>query len=139
MKKSNILIIIAFLALVFSSFHFLFERKMISGGDYITFSPQNFLFWNRFPFTIWDGEGGLGSNILIILWNAPYRFLIGFTVSSFRIPVFLAERLFWWFPFLLLGIFSPLLLIKRAFGISRVYFLAPILFLFNTYALLIIG
>lgn len=82
---------------------------------------------------------GLGGIYYPLFWS-------GFTVA---IPLFLfgnilhswslIEKLAYYYPFLILGIFSPFILYKKVFPKSSFIFFSVFIFLTNTYALMVVG
>ncbi len=71
----------------------------------------------------------------------PFFYLI-FPVkilSSLDIPWFVTERVSWYWPFIFLSVFSSWFLIKTVLPAVRFRFLAPLIYLTNSYILMIIG
>lgn len=139
MRATNTLLLFLFVILICWIFSFIFRPVIISGGDYIHFWPQNMYFWEKFPFSIWDNQLDLGSSSLAVGWGSPYRFLMGFFGSAVAFPIPLIERIFYWIPFLLFCSIGPYFLIRYIFPHIKFPAISSLLFLFNSYILMIIG
>src|SRR5260221_2216864 len=80
----------------------------------------------------------MGWSVIPLLASAPYMVLIGWLGSSVGNSV-IVDRIVWWIPFLLFGSLGSYLLTKRIAGGTVVLVLAPIIYIFNTYSLLLLS
>src|SRR5258706_2387814 len=140
MKINNLFTALFYIILIIIVFPIIFTPQRIAGGDYISFFPVNVSYWRMFSFSLWDNKIDLGWSIIPLLSYAPYSFLLGQVGALIGNNAIILERLFWWIPFFTLGIISPILFFKKTFPKNKLAFmLSPLLFLFNTYILLIVG
>jgi len=116
-----------------------FILKPLSGGDYITFWPENLKNYFNFPFSSWDHQIDLGWYIGALLHYAPYSLLMGLAGRVLNYNPVIIERLFWLFPFLGLSLFSSVCLFKTLFSKNNLWFFSSLIFLFNTYVLMMTG
>lgn len=125
--------------LIILCFRSLFANSTLSGGDYVIFWPENISFLRSFSFFAWDSTINLGMNTVGMLHYAPYNFLISWVGFFVGDKTFLWERLVWWIPFFVLSFFSTSVLFKKIFPNNSFWVFAPIIFVFNTYILLILS
>jgi hypothetical protein len=111
----------------------------LSGGDYITFWPEHFSLIKYNSFFSWDSTTNLGASSVDILHSSPWNFLMATIGVFLGNNIVLTERLFWWIPFLILSVFSSLFLFKKFYPSNNFLLLSSLIFLFNTYALMMIG
>jgi hypothetical protein len=138
MKHKVIICILSFL-LILGVYRIIFLPILISGGDYITLWPEHTWVIQQNAFRAWDPTLNLGSSAVDTLHASPYNFLMGFVGSILGNNIILTERLFWWIPFLILSIFSSIYLFRKLFPLNNFFLIAPFIFLFNTYVLMMIG
>lgn len=115
-----------------------FSQRIIIGGDFRFFWPENIGDFVTFP-TAWDASlnTGLGSSSLSLMWINTY---LNFTAvfSQLGLSWNLIGLLFWILPAISLSFFSALYCFKSFFPDKRKYgILAGIIYLFNTYFLMI--
>lgn len=136
--KIYLLKILLVLVLICVIFPFVFKNTLISGGDY-TFVTSNYLMYLfHNSFSSWISTYNFGQNDTALLNYAPYNFLIGVTAGMVQWNGILIERIFWWFPFFILA-FVLHFYLRRIVPISRFGFLSTVIFLFNTYTLMLLG
>lgn len=109
-------------------FRSLFFSGTLSAGDWSYLFPENiaeFAFPPHWPF----------------IWITPlYQLTAKIFVQYFGLSWELTERVVWFFPFFILTIFSSWFLAKTLFPKSKIIqFLAPLIFLLNTYILMVVG
>jgi len=122
--------------LVFLIFRSWFSFGEISAGDaafYFTSTLKDLTF---FPYIWFNIELGRYSSLL---FSFSYLILPLKLLSLLGLPWILIERIVWYWPFLGLDIFSSWYLIKTVLPEARFKFLAPFVYLFNTYILMIVG
>lgn len=113
-----------------------FSSSILSSGDWVYFFKQAIS--EAEFFSIWDSRfDGMGKSQIPTMWIHSY---FTFTLkSAVLIPWQIFERVFWFFPFLLISIFSSIYLARRVSASSEFNLIAPLIFIFNTYSLLVIG
>jgi hypothetical protein len=121
------------LLLILIIFHQWFTFQIISAGDYLFLFKENLL--ERFSFPLTWNKGYQAP----FLNSYPIIFLTGF-FSRLGLDFVLIERLVWFWPFLILTPLSAWYLAKTLFPKkTTIHFLAPLIYFFNTYSLMIIG
>lgn len=118
-----------------------FLPTLLASGDWHYFFP-NTLSHFSLGFWAWDYSfnNGFGGNDIFLLGlnsfflNGSYLFL-----NIFHLPWWVAERIMWFFPFIILSSIGSILLFKTVFVKSSFWLLAFFIFLGNTYTLLIMG
>jgi hypothetical protein len=137
MKKNKeplfwLILIVAFF-LVFKAW---FSFGEISAGDAAFYFDENLKELSFTPY-LWL-TSGLGY-FCVQLFSFPYLFLLIKGFSLLNLPWVIIERLAWYWPFLVIGIFSSRFLIKTVSSKIKFRFLAPFVFLLNSYILMVIG
>ncbi len=140
MKKVNIFISIIFFLLTVIVFKSWFTLLPLSSGDW-SYSLNDAI--KSFPFFpyVWSFNFGLGFggvNSFILALSSYYLFTTSVLFNVFKIPWVLIERLMWFWPFLLISIFSSHFLFKKLFS-EKFAILSSFIFLFNTYTLMLVG
>lgn len=79
----------------------------------------------------------MGENIAPFLFTYPPLLLLGGIGDILNFAW--AERIVWFFPFFLLSMFSSSYLVKTLFPENKFWFFSPLVFLLNTYILMIVG
>ncbi|MDO8621210.1 MAG: hypothetical protein Q7R31_02925 [Candidatus Levybacteria bacterium] len=115
-----------------------FSQKIIVGGDWRFFWPENIGDFVTFP-TAWDASlnTGLGSPSFSLMWINTY---LNFTAvfSKLGLSWNLIGLLFWMLPAIALSFFSAFYCFKYLFPKRTKYgILAGIIYLFNTYFLMV--
>jgi len=127
------LFIALFVFLIFRSWFALGE---ISAGDAGFYFPETLKGFPSFPY-LWVGDG-LGS-YSSLLYYFSYLVLPLKLLAVLGLPWVLIERIVWYWPFLILGIFSSWFLVKTVLPEGKFRFLTLLIYLFNTYILMIVG
>jgi len=136
--KIYLITFILIAALIFLIFPFVFNYRLISGGDYtyLTLTYLQYIFHNSF--SSWINTYNFGQNTTALLNYAPYNFIIGISASIFNWNGIIIERIFWWIPFFILAFISHFYF-RRLLPINKLGFLSVLIFLFNTYSLMLLG
>lgn len=123
--------------MIIIGYPFLFSKLLISGGDYtnpfasvVSFTAN---FWS------WCDYNGLGFGCAAINLHATPLWYLALLLQTIKFPVFLSERLLWWVPFFIGGFISIVALFRKIFPNNKFWFFTPIIYLFNTYILMILG
>lgn len=128
-----IFFIFLLVVLIFKSW---FSNGYLSSGDAPFYYPQNAIQISNFPM-LWKNEGiGYYSLQTYPFFYMSYAVRI---LSILNIPFPLIERIIWFFPFIIISTFSSIYLYKILFPISKCFFLSPLIYLLNSYSLIIIG
>lgn len=118
-----------------------FLPGIISGGDFIY--AYTSMFENRALFPLawdWSGNYGLGSFAPPLQWvNTVYALPVLFFGAFLQFPWSVVERVSFFFPYLVLGLFSSWYLAKTVFGKSKIAVFTALLYITNTYALMMSG
>lgn len=129
------------LGLVLSVFRNWFNFSLIVGGDFAFIFKSVYSTYSIFPFAWGFSQGnGLGGNLSPFLWiatnvNIPVTILGKYL--SFSWPVI--ERVAYFYPFLLIGSFS-IVMLSKFLSLKNIYSSISLLcFLANTYILLLVG
>jgi len=127
MKK---ILIVAVLAIVY---HRWFSLRPLSAGDWSFHFPEEIAHFFMLP-SAWRVEfgGGLGGSGVFLTGLHTY-----FLATARLLPWIISERIFWYIPFLLVGTFSSIYLVKTVLPNLTLWWFTPIIFLTNTYILLI--
>jgi len=125
-----------FAAITFFAFRQWFLWSEISFGDAPFYSPEKLTGFNWLPY-LWDGSD-LGF-FRPIQNYFPYMNLPLKVFSVLKIPWLLAERLAWYWPFLLITVYSSWHLAGTLRLKSPFRILSPIIYLLNSYILMIVG
>lgn len=112
-----------------------FGLAPLSAGDWSFHFPEEIAHFFMWPLA-WRFEfhGGLGGSGLFLAGLETY-----FLATARFFPWIISERVFWYIPFLLVGTFASIFLVKTMFPKCWFWLLTPIIFLTNTYILLITG
>jgi len=138
-RKQYFAFIFFYLILIGLIFRNLFHFSFISGGDYIIFWPENISYLKKAAFLTWDGTINFGANALGILHYAPYNFFMSWVGKWVGNNTVFWERLVWWIPFFAIAFYSIVQLFRKLFPQNSFWFLAPLIFIFNTYVLMMLG
>jgi hypothetical protein len=111
------------------------QAAAINGGDYLNVSALEVIL-KYFPFSGWDSSRNLGWPTLIFIRYYPFGII---PVLFYKLTgnQLLAERIFWWLPFVFSGlIFSVGLskIVNKSFA-----YLSGLIYITNSYILMIIG
>lgn len=127
--------IVFYLVLIFLTFTQVLNGSPLRGGDYTSITNE---YRNSFSYSAWQGHTNLGQSFVPFLNYAPYNFYIKL-VSQVVSNSLLLERLVWWIPFFIISFSSIYLLYRYLFPKNNYYVLAPLIFIFNSYILIILG
>lgn len=140
MKKINILKAFIFFLLVISVFKAWFFLNPISSGDWGFFynsSLKEFsIISNSWNNVFNSGLGG--SNFIILGLFFYFSSTIYFLFNFFKFDWLLIERIAWFWPFLIISVFSSYFLFKELFS-NRFAVFSSSIYLFNTYVLMLVG
>lgn len=137
--KNKIIICLLFLFLIFCVYKIIFTSTTIAGGDYITLWPEHTTVIKNNAFSPWDLTLNLGAPSVDTMHASPYNYLFATVGALIGSNIIIIERIAWWIPFLILSVFSSMFLFKKLFPTSNFILLSPLIFLFNTYVLMMIG
>lgn len=138
MKKNKISIILGILLgliiiLIFKSW---FSSGIIASKDAPFYYWENASQLKFFPY-LWQSQDlGYFSSQLYSFFYLTF-FIRLFALFGFSWSII--ERLLWYFPFIIFSVISSSLLIKTILPKGKFLLFSPFIFLFNTYALMIIG
>lgn len=127
--------------LILCVFHAWFLPGIITGGDLWYSFPSMSQNYSLHAYAwYWNQNAGMGGAYYPVLWS---YFSSGIPLLFFRTLVGynwqLIERLGILFPYILLGVFSSVMFYRKVFKDSAFAVLAPFLFVFNTYILMVVG
>lgn len=137
--KVNNFLLTLFFFLIYFVYHQIFSFSPIQGGDYISYSQSVLNYWKNYAFSAWDPKVTLGSSAVGILNYGWYAWLIGWTGSIINYNIVFIERIFWWLSFIVLSLSFPILISYKVTKSKYFSFLSGLIFLFNTYILMVIG
>jgi hypothetical protein len=133
--------IVFFLFLVVVVFRAWYSSGIITGGDFLYYSPSMFSSHLLFPFA-WSSVlgNGIGANSVPFLWILTnFGGSINFFGSLLGLPWVIIERVAYLYPFIVFSSVFPAILYRKLFPEKNIYILSSIVYLFNTYVLMIIG
>lgn len=141
--KKNLLIfwICSALVILFAVYRRWFSLSPLSAGDWSFHFPEEVAHFFILP-SFWkvSFHGGLGGNGVFLAGLEAY-FLA--TARLFNTITGLSwswsERIIWYVPFLLVGTYTSVFLVRAVFPKITSWWLTPIIFLTNTYILMITG
>jgi hypothetical protein len=129
------------LSLIIVVFHSWFSSGFLTSNDFLYFS-KSMIKDATFNIYAWDWHSGLDGFARFV---SPYSWIFPFI--NFPQVVFgklgfdwtFIERVVYFYPLLMLLIFSPILLVKYFFPKNKFYLFSVLIFSFNTYSLLLAG
>lgn len=118
-----------------------FTPGTISGGDFIYAFPSMFENRSFFPYAWdWNGNYGLGSFAPPLQWvNTVYAIPILLFGALLHLSWNTIERVGFFYPYLLLSLFSSWYLAKKVFRSPSISVFAALFYSVNTYALMMSG
>jgi hypothetical protein len=130
------LIFVIFIFLILLVFRNWFSDSLLSSGDWSYFYREAIKEENIF--SLWESRfDGMGKSNIPTLWIHSY---FSVTVKSLAFMSWeLYERIFWYSPFLLVSALSSLYLIRRLNIRTSFIFIAPLIYLVNSYILMIVA
>jgi hypothetical protein len=139
MKKNlNIYFLIFIIILITIVFKNWFFANIINSGDLLFASNAKDI--SLYPFAWGNSLNGLGSQQYAYLWvhflmNTPLFIL----VHVFGLSSILVEKISFFYLWIVLSVISITVLFRKIFSNNKFYLLSPIIFLFNTYVLMLVG
>jgi hypothetical protein len=112
------------------------KPDILAAGDWVYFYPD--VIREIVPFAAWDWRhNGLGGTKIPTLWVEAY---FATTAQTARfIPWAVYERLFWFFPFLILGTIASYQLFVNLFKQKYLAYIASFIYICNTYILMVVS
>lgn len=136
--KINSFVFLFYSILVIITFGFLFSSNPIIGGDYVPIKSETLnLFANTYGWCSYITTGG--NCIPITLHYVPMGWLMEFLSFATGNNFLLVEKLVWWIPFFVFSFISIILLFKKIFPSNPLWFIPPLIFIWNSYILMILG
>src|SRR5258706_7411614 len=133
-KKLGLLILIS--AIVIFIFRNWFLGGELSSGDWVYY-PLNAI-KGTISIPVWDDRhNGMGATNIPTFGTEVYFLLSSKTAILFGWQLY--ERIFWFWPFLLVSFISSFLLFKKIFKGNSFKLLSSFIYCLNTYALMLIG
>ncbi len=138
--KRDYIFLIFLIALTLIVFHSWFTSGTIVGGDLSFRYHESFVSSYLMPY-VWkwsnnSGFGGFNAPFLGIHYNSILINLLGLRLGlSWEILVRITQL----FPFLFLSFFSSIYIFRKVFTDNKFWFLAPLIFVFNSYILMVVG
>jgi hypothetical protein len=141
MNKKYLLLVAFFALLIVIVFKSWFTFSSLSTGDWEYKFPETIKAFTVYPYA-WDfGFGnGLGGNNIFLLALESYFFGTTYLLFNlFHLPWILIERMLWYWPFLIVSSLGSFFLFKRLINNAFGAIFSAFIFLFNTYALMLVG
>lgn len=138
MKYINLGILFLFIILIYHSW-FLFG--LISAGDFWYYYPSMYPNFD-IAFFAWNFEKGNGFGMNSVLFQGVLTIfglpilLLGILL---KLPWEIIERIGFFYPFLIIGIFGTYFFHKSIFQKSNLWIITTLVFLFNTYILTVVS
>jgi len=118
-----------------------FTKDLIIGGDWRFFWPENLQEMSSCTLA-WDSSlnTGIGRSNIFYLWiNSYLGFFGNFYTNILHLPWNVAEKLIFFWPILFLSFFTAIILSRRVIKSLPLNILSGIIYLTNTYSLMIFG
>ena len=114
-----------------------FSFQPVTARDWVYFYPQNLKELPKTP-RLWDNQswGGMGRvnfyhwSLVCFWWPVKFLAFLGF-------PWPIIEKIIFFWPYLLLTVFSSAFLFKTLFPQNKLWLVSSFLYLFNTFSLII--
>ena len=115
--------------------------KALVGGDLYYQFEQMYGNFSIYPYAWNFSRGiGLGGNYVLFLWNNPVNFIpVSILGNKLGLDWSLIERLVFFYPFLMIAFASSYTLIRKLFGTSYFNLISPLIFILNTYIVMIVS
>lgn len=139
--KNKLLFLIVLVIVVGFLFRNWFSSGLISSGDFGYLYNETIAQMQGVPY-LWDTSfgNGLGGDISFILPLNTFYFMSAFVLHTlFGFDWVLIERLVWFWPYLFVSIFSSIYVFKNMFPKNPFWFVSPIIFVCNSYALMLVS
>ena len=128
--------------LIFFIFRNWFIAPFVTAGDFPYFFRETIAQWAITP-PVWDStqNNGLGGEQLLYALNIYVYFLGEFFVNMIGLPWEIVYKIFIFGLFILLSVCSTIYFVKKVFGKRGILqiSIAPLLFVSNTYILMVVG
>ncbi len=117
-----------------------FLPSLLSGGDATYVYRMAYSDFSLFPLAWQEGvNNGYGGYAVPFLTSFPMDIPIVLFGKYLHFSWDVIQRMRLFYPFIILGISSSLIVFRKLFPKNDFYFLTPILFLCNTYILMLVG
>lgn len=112
-----------------------FLNSIVSSGDLGIFN------FHELGLYAWGYDlSGLGSQIFTFSWLTPLKEIVYFLFVVFlKLDNLLVEKVVFFYSFLLISFVSPIFLYKSLFKDKFIFLFSALIFLFNTYVLMVVG
>lgn len=133
-----ILPVVSWLLWVYRSF---FSFVPLSSGDWGVYFSDGIALFFLMP-QAWSthfGNGLGGNDVFLLALNTYHYFFSGIADRVLHLPWTAIERLFWYWPFLGIGAVGSYVLARRVLSGNGLSMLAPVVYLSNSYVLMIVG
>ena len=141
MNKKKLFVALFLFLLTVVTFRAWFGNGILSSTDLDFNLKLPYSYYFLYPFAWYsDQASGLGGSSVALLWIYLY-FAIPITIFGKIIGMswVIIERISFFYPFLILSFISSTILFKKIFKNNILYLISPIIFLFNTYILMVVG
>jgi hypothetical protein len=140
MEKVKRLLPLLFLStIIVAAYHAWFMSGILTGGDFNTTFPSMYLNAFVYPYAwYWNQGSALGGNAIPLLWTY-FSYAVASLIFGKILGLYwgIFERVAYFYPFLLIGIVSSITLAKYIFSKKIYAIFTALLFLVNTYILMI--
>jgi len=141
MKYFSFILLIVIVGVIFRS---TLTLSTLTGGDWGFYFPETIRDFPLIPSTWnnWFGDGFGGNQSFFMNINSYFNSTTSFFHNILSIPWLVIERVFWFWPFILLSTISAYFLFITVFPDKKYRtcaFVSSLIYLCNTYALMIIG
>lgn len=140
MKKNEFLLLVFCLLLISVVFRAWFSLYPLSAGDWSFKFLETIRMFHSYPYA-WDmnlGSGFGGNDVFLLALNSYFLASSSLFYKYLNISWVFIERIVWFWPFLVISVFTSYYLFKKLFS-NRFALLSSFIYLFNTYILMIVG
>ncbi|MCX6705171.1 MAG: hypothetical protein NT162_02430, partial [Candidatus Woesebacteria bacterium] len=137
----TIILPLSVILLIVWVFRFWFSPDVISSGDFGYLSNNAIDRLYIYPY-LWNTSfgSGLGGNITYILALNTFYYASALLLHNiFRFGWEVIERIVWFWPFLLISVLTSTYLFKKMFPQNNFWIFSSLIFLFNTYTLMLVS
>ncbi len=135
MRRDEKIYLALLLAIVLTTYHqWLFTFSIITKGDWPYLFVETLKSLRADYFSLWLSDFNFGR-ILLDVGQAPTYAGAGMLAKYFGLPWEAIERIVYFFPAIIMGVFGSYILIRNIFKSASVAFIGAIVFSFNTYIL----
>jgi hypothetical protein len=114
-----------------------FNLDTINAGDFSSVSNLKEL--QLLPYAWGNNLSALGGSIFPYSWSYFVTNIPLLLLELLGIPLAIAQKIAFFYSFIIFSIFASSYIFKKLFPAKKIYFLSPIIFLFNTYILMLTG